>query len=522
MNKYFERLNEALDESERIFGFRSATWDGKAVAISLLARESDRNAVLDERLKGKVSEISKKIMPEGCECVVRYVKSSFDEGKLLRKIKNCLESEHIFVYRALAGVKLKVERDADGYAVRLPLPEYLEGYARRVDLAARLSRHLALHFIDPIRIEYERNPNASAEFGEARMPAPVPSKRHVDIEVTENFGRPVLLTPVYICDAFEDGIDADGACVCGKVTDVNKREVASERNGKKREFDLYSFGLNDTTGSVRCKFFSLKPSKRDWDEVLVADKSLVATGDYKEDRYNGCRTLFVRHVAECEIDFAAIDKKSNFNFDYGRYRFVAPEPFSDFDQLGFGETHDARDGAAPVAPLRAVWLEFARARSGAHPFEVAVAAIEGGAIRDAFCSRIRPPEPFLAAALEKSGLDEYALSDAPAFKDIVPDLHRYIGKDAVVIGWAGIEDDMARLNDAARRHRYKFANRVIDIPKRVDATRVRRRATPFDMSAELGLEIKVPDRSAKSAILLMSKLFMRLAQERLIELDGLL
>ena len=82
-------------------------------------------------------------------------------------------------------------------------------------------------------------------------------------------------------------------------------------------------------------------------------------GVYKFDSFDNKFCFYPNSIADAKIDFESINLKSNFNFDYGRYLHVAPEPFNDVAQYNLGYCYYYGRGMAVDMKKAYIWFSKA-------------------------------------------------------------------------------------------------------------------------------------------------------------------
>lgn len=103
-----------------------------------------------------------------------------------------------------------------------------------------------------------------------------------------------------------------------------------------------------------------------------------------------------------------------------------------------------RRSALPL-PINCVVLDLETTglspREGARVIEVGIVRLRQGRIVDEFQSLLNPGFPLPETASTITGLTDADLCDAPAAEQVIPQLLRFIGRDAVVAHNAGFEQE---------------------------------------------------------------------------------
>lgn len=461
-NEFFTELNDRLNPEERIFKFKSVELDGCVLTVDLLVRSTDYDKFLDERLRNKVREISAAILPEDVETSVRFFKTFADESSVINKIIEYVFREHKSVYPIFAAAKYGFESEGDICSVSITLEKYVCEYVKGINLAREIHDYLDGEFIEEVEIAFMEIPNSETQ---EVMPEKfyVPTTRVVEAKITKAYGKAPTAKPKYICDVEEKSKEDLSVTLCGVISDIKSRKIVKKDvRGRETEKELFTFLLNDTTAAVKCKFFARERKEFMWSDVISDNKKVVVGGAYKYDTFDNRFCLMVNSIAEAEIDFATIDKKSNFNIDYGRYMYVMPEPFNDVAQNYMFDTDvpdlNALKGTVYVAfDLETTGLNV----DGDEIIEIAAIKIVDGQFTEKFSTFVKPSCQIPKRITEITGINDEMVDTSPTAAEVIPDFYRF-ANGCTLVGHNIGSFDIPLLNSQAAKYKYEFNNPFID------------------------------------------------------------
>lgn len=459
-NGFCQALNDKLNPEERIFKFKSAELSGSLLTVVFLVRSTDYDKVLDDRLKKKVNDIAATLVPEDITVSVRFSKAFADDTSVQNKIIEYVFNEHKSVYPIFAAAKYNFESEGDFCTITVTLEKYVCEYAKGINLAESLGEYLDTEFVEEIEVSFIETPNS-----ETKEVVPekfyVPSARFIDAKPTKVYAKGAINQAKYILDVVEKNKEDTALTLCGVISDIHCR-VISKPTARIKEKELFTFLLNDTTSSVKCKFFANPKKDFSWSDVFVDNAKLIMSGNFKYDNFDNRFCFMANAVADADIDFSSINVESNFNIDYGRYMYINPEPYNDVAQNNMFETDmtnlDIFKGTSFVAfDLETTGLNV----DGDEIIELAAIKIIDGHFTEKFSTFVKPTERISARITEITGIDDEIVADAPLPKQVIPDFYRF-AKGCILVGHNIAEFDIPFLNNQARKVKYRFDNDFID------------------------------------------------------------
>ncbi|MGN0769017.1 MAG: exonuclease domain-containing protein [Christensenellales bacterium] len=461
-NEFFTELTDRLNPEERIFKFRSAELDGCTLTVDLLVRSTDYDKFLDDRLKNKVRETARSLLPDDIETKIRFFKAFADESSVINKIIEYVFKEHKSVYPIFAAAKYVFESEGDICTVSVTLEKYVCEYVRGINLAREIHDYLDGEFIEEVEIAFVEIPNTETE---EVLPEKfyVSTTRVVDAKIVKAYGKSPQPNPKYICDVEEKAREDNSVTVCGVISDINSRKIVKkDAKGRENEKELFTFLVSDTTASLRCKFFARERKDFLWSDVICDNKKVVLEGSYIHDSFDNRFCLMVNAIAEAEIDFNTIDKKSNYNIDYGRYMYVVPEPYNDVAQNYMFDT----DTPDPDALKGTTYVAFDLETTGLNVesdeiIEIAAIKIVDGQFTEKFSTFVKPSHPIPKRITEITGINDETVASSPSAGEVIPDFYRF-AKGCTLVGHNIGSFDIPLLNSQAAKCKYEFNNTFID------------------------------------------------------------
>lgn len=461
-NEFCRLLSEKLSPEERIFKFKSAELNGHNLDVVLMLRASDYDKFLDERLKNKIKAVASSVIPSDISLNIRFYKTSADESSVINKIIEYIFKEHQSVYPIFAAAKYIFDAESDYCSVSVTLEKYVCEYVRGINLSKEIQEYLDTEFMEEVEVAFIETPNTDEK---EALPEKffVSSTRVIDTQIIKYYAKGIMNYPRYISDVIEKEKEDNSLTLCGFISDIKSRRIVKkDSRGRETEKELFTFLLNDTTASVKCKFFARPKKEFLWSDVFIDNAKLIMSGAYKYDNFENRFCFIANAVAEAEINFASINKKSNFNIDYGRYMYVLPEPFTDVAQDDFFDV-DMTDLKLFEG---SVYVVFDLETTGLNTendeiIEIAAIKIVDGQFTEKFSTFVKPENSIPKRITEITHIDDETVADAPKLSEVIPDFYRFV-KDCTLVGHNISTFDIPLLNAQSAKVKYEFDNNFID------------------------------------------------------------
>ena len=451
-NEFIESLYQNLYEDERFIKFKGATVDEKRnLRLEFLVSHDDYSQLTDE-LRNKILEQSKKILPSDFKVATDYIIAVHDKSTLIRLLLEYIRKERPNFYSLFAAVPIEVEFNNGFLTVTFTMEKFLHEYSVDSGLDKELIAFLDTVVLDEVEIVFIEKPNSDEK--EIKQTEYFSDTiRTIPVQVTKAYTRNEFGAVRYIYDI--KGKPNAAVTVCGKVSGVKSRYI------EKIDKTIYSFNLNDTTSSIKVKYFC-KPNKNfRWEDVFVDDAMLLINGSIQMDKFDNDLVMSAFRIAACEADFSEVSVKNNFNREYSDYRFIFPQPCSDIEQDNFLDSHESNDRL-----LKNIYCVFDLETTGLNVstdeiIEIAAIKIVNGAFSEQFSTFVRPTRSIDQKVEELTGIKNEDVALAPLLADVIPDFYKF-SKDCILVGHNIIGFDIPLLNANAAKVKYEFNNDAVD------------------------------------------------------------
>ena len=451
-NEFTETLFSRLYEDEKIIKFKNVTLneDGH-LRVEFLVSHDDYSK-LTEEFRKKVLSICEEILPKNLSVAVDYIIAVHDEKTLIRLLLEYIQRERPNFYSLFAAVPIEVVFNNDLLTVTFTMEKFMHDYAVESQLEKELLAFLDTVVLEEAEITYVELPNSEGkEIKQTEYFAE--TIRTIPTEIVKCYTRNEFGPVRYIYDVKEKLVD--GVTVCGKISGIKSRYI------EKIDKTIYSFNMNDTTATIKVKYFARKNKNFDWEEVFVDDAMLLINGSIQMDKFDNALVLSAFRIATCTADFSEVDLKNNFNKEYSDYRFIFPEPCHNVEQGNFLEANEVPDRLLKntycVFDLETTGLNF----SSDEIIEISAIKIVNGEFTERFSTFVRPTSPVPPEIEEKTGIKNEDVALAPQLAEVIPDFYRF-SKDCILVGHNVIGFDLPMLNSNARKVKYEFNNDAAD------------------------------------------------------------
>ncbi len=451
-NEFMDQLNEKLFEDERFIKFRDAILDGdRDIRVEFLVSHDDYGKLTDEYRK-KLLSVCQGILPKNFTVHNDFIIAVHDEKTLIRLLLEYVRKEKPNFYSLFAAVPIDVEFNNDLLTVTFTMEKFMHDYATESNLSSEIKEFLDTVVLEEVLIEYKELPNSEGkEIKQTEFIAD--TIRTIPVQLVKSYTVNEYGVVRYIYDVKDKAVSA--VTVCGKVSGVKSRFI--EKIGK----TVFSFTLNDTTSTIKVKYFC-KPNKNfRWEDVFVDDAMLMINGSIQLDKYENELVLSAYRIGSCEADFSDVDIKSNYNKEYSDYRFIFPKPCQNIEQDNMLESQEV-----PLQLMDKVYCVFDLETTGLNVsydeiIEIAAIKIVNGSFTEQFNTFVRPDRLIDKRVEELTGIKNEDVALAPQLADVIPDFYRFT-KGCVLVGHNIAGYDVPLLNNNAKKVKYEFNNDVVD------------------------------------------------------------
>ncbi len=451
-NEFTDRLFSRLYDDERIIKFKKANVsDDGHIRIEFLVSHDNYVKLTDDYRK-KVLSISEEILPKNLAVAVDYIIAVHDEKTLVRLIYEYIRTERPNFYSLFAAVPIDVVFNNDLLTVTFTMEKFMHDYAVESSLEKELLAFLDTIVLEEIEITYVELPNSEGKqikqteyFAE--------TIRTIPTEIIKCYTRNEFGPVRYIYDIKDKELAS--VTVCGKISGIRARYI------EKIDKTVYSFTINDTTSTMKVKYFARKNKNFDWEEVFVDDATLMIMGAVQMDKFENGLVLSAIRIATCNADYSGIDLKSNFNKEYSDYRYIFPEQCHNIEQDNFLEDKDVPERLLKneycVFDIETTGLNF----STDEIIEIGAVKIVNGVFTESFSTFVRPNSPVPENIEKLTGIKNEDVALAPQLCDVIPDFYKFT-RGTILVGHNIIGFDLIMLNANAQRVKYEFNNDAVD------------------------------------------------------------
>jgi len=451
---FMEQLNRGLREEERIFKLKEAVQlKNNILRIDLLVNASKYDAMLDDALKSKIDDIIREILPAEVNFKVNFVKTITEQKYIVRAVMDYIYANAPMAFPLLQSAKYEVDIKGDIIYVNIVVEKYISGYLSESGLCEKIAARLDTLFIEQAQVTYTEIPNVSEEIEviQARQTRSS-GLRVIKIDNLEKYSGTIAQSPRYICDVLES--EHDLLTVCGAVSNVRSKYI------EKIDKTIYSFTLNDTTGTIAAKYFAKVNKKFDWNDAIKDGETLVVSGEYRYDTYENRLLLNVKCIAKCLVLYNSIDVKSNFFTESEKYINIFPAKYLDAVQYDFftvEKTSDAlKDKTFVVFDLETTGTDPARDKI----IEIGAAKVVNGKIAETFSCLVNPECPIPAGATNVNHITDDMVKNELRFSEVVGDFYKFTRSAILVAHNAPF--DISFLTRQGLKERYDFDNSYMD------------------------------------------------------------
>ncbi len=454
MNKtpFMVQLEEKLRPEERIFKFRSAELSGKYFTLELLVNHSSYDKVLDDGLKDKVLAAAKEIVPSSLISKIKYVKASTDADSVIRYIIEYVFKSNPSLYQQFSESAIDVKIEKDTLFVSITLEKFLYEYAVKSSLKEQLENYLEKRVMEDVTVEIYQVPNSEEEtepvFRAVNKTALI---RTVEVNVEKFFCGNSAQLPRYICDV--KGKEASDVCLCGIISNVKRKYI------EKLDKDLYTFLINDTTGSIKVKYFEKKIKNVNWQEVFTEGKTLIMQGQIKFDTFDSEYEFSPRSIAEGTVDYSSINIKSDYHTEPAQYIHVFPQKITEGEQNNFFAEElnpEFKDKVFVVFDLETTGTDPVNDRI----IEVCGVKLINGEICESFHTLVDPQMPIPVQASEVNHITDDMVAGQFTVEEILGDFYKFTRGTILVAQNAPFDMGFLRVN--GNKYKYDFDNSFAD------------------------------------------------------------
>ncbi len=268
-------------------------------------------------------------------------------------------------------------------------------------------------------------------------------------------------TAVYVADHLKM---SGPYCVCGTITYIEEKFYTkhNEKTGEDVEKSRFSVSISDGTGGLRTTYFPKKATLEKVRSLKVGD-TIVISGENEE--YNGHISFKASKInyGMQPKDFTPVARKSKPVPKF--YHSVKPEPYVDFEQVGFFDSFDKPDdlknNVFVVFDLETTGLNNNPAMGRMDKIiEIGAVKIVNGELAEKFSSFVACNERLSAEIISLTGITDADLVGAPDVEQVIADFFKFV--DGAYLVGHNIPFDYRFVEYYGEQNGYMFDNRQFD------------------------------------------------------------
>lgn len=245
-------------------------------------------------------------------------------------------------------------------------------------------------------------------------------------------------------------------CVTGRVESIIAKNSKSSGNL------YYNFTINDTTGVMRCCYFTRKAAKGPLD-ILEEGTEIAVVGDLQNDSFRGGLSLIAKSVSLCKINYSSILSEEDLK-KKKTYVPIKAKPLDittqqDIFDLAVQKPEYLTDNVFVVFDLETTGL-----LDNGVPckiIEIGAVKIVGGVCTEYFSTLVDPEMHIPEGASATNHIYDDMVEDAPTIDNVLPDFLAWAG-NAVLVAHNGDKFDFLVLRNAAAELGMTVPNRTKD------------------------------------------------------------
>ena len=454
MNKppFMEELEKKLRVEECIFKFRTAELTGNSFKLELLVDHNLYDHFLTDELKNKVIKSSKEIIPDSFDLTVRFVKASNEENTVIKNLMEFIYTEKPTLYNGFSEAPISYEILNDVIYLRVTLEKYLYEYAVNSGLKSDLEDYLSRLVMEDVEVEFIEIPNDTSDFKiKSRQFSRSKALRTINVDIKKYYSGTIAQHPRYLIDVADKEVAQ--VCVCGVLSNINSRYI------EKIDKVLFSFQINDTTGTIKVKYFARQIKNVNWEEVFIDGETLVMEGQIKFDKFDSSFAFFPRNIAKCAIDYSTINLKSEFLPEPESYSKIFPKKISAGEQYSLIRQQgnpDLENNVFVVFDVETTGIDATTDKI----IELSAVKLVNGEITESFDCLVDPKRELPPKIIEITHITDDMVRGQYIISEVIGDFYKFTRGAILVAHNASF--DMGFLSIAGRESNYNFDNTYMD------------------------------------------------------------
>lgn len=452
---FIKLLNIRYDGAYAFLRVRSVDLDPEQKTISIqLGLPYSGDSVLTEDDKKKILSFAIEILPSEYTISVGYRKFGVDPEIVFKLVKEYVNKFHRAYSVLISSDNTEIECKDKSVVVTIKVVRSVADLFEKCSLPARLKEYLDSSYDrdNVVRLEYT-DELVISETAKDEVPVVI-DDCYIEIGALHKLcGGDITSKARYIraCTSPQSSV-----CVTGKVESIIAKNSKSSGNL------YYNFTINDTTGVMRCCYFTRKAAKGPLD-VLEEGTEIAVIGDLQNDSFRGGLSLIAKSVSLCKIDYSSIlteedlrrkktyvpvkAKPLEITTEQNIFDIVAEKPayLTDNTFVVFDlETTGLLDNGVPCRII-----------------EIGAVKIVNGVCTEYFSTLVDPQMHIPEGASATNHIYDDMVEDAPYIEDVLPDFLAWVG-NAVLVAHNGDKFDFIVLKNEAAQQGMHIPNATRD------------------------------------------------------------
>ncbi len=464
------RVQEYLTEIREANGLKNAILYG--ITLSKREKIAEFSLVTDRAYNEQEAHlaeiITQKYIPEGFKAKIKIIKRVPDAETLKRKIYDYVCMKFPAASAFLDERHIRIELLSSGAHFYFDIASGEQSLFTSANILDTVSAYLQSvycgSFYGNVRIvEKERvKEELLDEIPDTEETETVEIRRFPIEEFVKLDGvDEIPKTAVYVADHLK----MQGQyCVCGTITYIEEKFYTkhNEKTGEDVEKSRFSITLSDGTGGLRTTYFPKKATIEKTRALKVGDK-IVISGENEE--YNGHVSFKAGKInyGMPPQNFVPVARKSKPVPKF--YHAVTPEPYVDFEQVGFFDTFDKPDdlknNVFVVFDLETTGLNNNPAMGRMDKIiEIGAVKIVNGELSERFSSFVACSDKLSERIIELTGIVDEDLIGAPAIEQVIADFYKFA--DGAILVGHNVQFDYRFVEYYGEQNGYMFDHRQLD------------------------------------------------------------
>ena len=452
---FIRLLNIRFDGAYDFLRVRSVDLDLEAKTVSVqIGVPYSGGKDLTEEDKKKILSFAIEILPSEYTVSISYRKFGVDRDIVFKLIKEYVNKYHRAYSVLLSSDNTDIVCDEKRVEITFTVVKSVGDLFEKCGLLVGLKEYLDSSYDreNAVKLEYT-DKFIISETAKEEVPVVI-DDCYIEIGALHKLcGSEITSKARYIraCKTPQSAI-----CVTGKVESIIAKNSKSSGNL------YYNFTINDTTGVMRCCYFTRKAAKGPLD-ILEEGSEIAVMGDLQNDSFRGGLSLIAKSVSLCKINYSSILSDE----DLRRKKTYVPIKAKPLD---ITTQQDIFDFAAekPSYLTDNVFVVFDLETTGlidngvpCKIIEIGAVKIVGGVCTEYFSTLVDPEMHIPEGASATNHIYDDMVEDAPVIEDVLPDFLAWVG-NAVLVAHNGDKFDFIVLRNVAAEQGMTVPNRTKD------------------------------------------------------------